>query len=85
MKTTKSFSDDVKEQLTRLRERHPEPVHSAHEGYALILEEVDELWDEVKKKNKLRDYDAMYHELVQVAARAKRLAEDVIIPRMIQK
>jgi hypothetical protein len=24
---------------------------SLHEGYAILLEEVDELWEEIKKKN----------------------------------
>jgi len=82
---TRNFANDVKQKLARLRVRNPNTVHSTHEGYALILEEVDELWDEVKKKNKLRDYNAMYDELVQIAARSQRLTEDVIIPRLNTK
>ena len=48
---------------------------SHHEAYAVILEEVDELWDELKKKDK--DILAVYSEAIQVAATAYRLAEEV--------
>ena len=77
----RNFTNDVREKLEQLRNRHPEPIHSAHEGYGLLLEEVDEVWEEVKRKNSLRDYTAVYLELVQIAARAQRFAEDVVLPR----
>lgn len=54
-----------------------EPFHSAHEGFAILKEEVDELWDEVKKKHKNRDYKAMRAEAVQIAAMAIRFAVEV--------
>lgn len=41
-----------------------------HEGYAILLEEVDELWDEVKKNETNRDYEQMEKEAKQVAAMA---------------
>ena len=53
--------------------------HSAHEGYAVILEEVDELWDEVKlnpRKNPQRNA-MMRKEAIQVAAMAVRFVLDV--------
>lgn len=31
------------------------PFHSCHEGYAVIREELDELWDEVKQKEPSKD------------------------------
>lgn len=53
--------------------------HGPHEGYAVILEELDELWEEVKAKNAQRDGSgseqddgAMRHEAMQVAAMAIR-------------
>ena len=49
--------------------------NSAHEGYAVLLEEVDELWEEVKKKEK--DEDAMFVEAKQVAAMALRFLYDI--------
>ena len=44
------------------------PMASAHEGYAVILEELDELWDIVKQKQSTRDYAAMRKETVQLGA-----------------
>ncbi|SDG47981.1 hypothetical protein [Desulfosporosinus hippei] len=41
---------------------------SPHHGYAIILEELDELWDEVKKREP--DMKNMRAEAVQVAAMA---------------
>lgn len=44
------------------------PFNSAHEGFAVALEEVDELWEHVKCKQSKRDLDAMRHEAIQAAA-----------------
>jgi len=55
------------------------PMHNAHEGYAVILEEVDELWDEVKlnpRKNPQRN-TTMRKEAIQIAAMAVRFVLDV--------
>ena len=54
------------------------PAHnSAHEAYAVLLEEMDELWDEVKKSSKRRDEEALLEEATQVAAMALRFIVDV--------
>lgn len=53
------------------------PMNSAHEGYAVILEELDELWDEVKKSPKKRDMEAMKNECIQVGAMCLRFLIDV--------
>lgn len=50
--------------------------HSAHEGYAVLLEEVDELWDHVKLNQKKRNPNEMKKECVQIAAMAIRFALD---------
>lgn len=52
--------------------------HSAHEGYAVLLEEVDELWDEVRRKRTLRDPDQMRREATQIASCAIRFVKDVV-------
>ena len=49
---------------------------SAHEGYAVLLEEVDELWDLVKMKKKSRPSGEMLKEAIQVAAMALRFATE---------
>jgi hypothetical protein len=53
------------------------PLNSAHEGYAVMLEEVDELWDHVKTKQRDRDLQAMRKEAIQVAAMALRFVCEV--------
>jgi hypothetical protein len=53
------------------------PMNSAHEGYAILLEEVDELWAHVKTNQKKRDLAAMRKEAIQVAAMALRFAAEV--------
>lgn len=51
--------------------------NSAHEGYSVLAEEVDELWDEVKVKQGSRDIAKMRAEAIQIAAMAIRFAADV--------
>lgn len=53
------------------------PFNSAHEGYAVLLEEVDELWEIVKLRQDARDLQAMRKEAVQVAAMALRFVIDI--------
>lgn len=74
------FPSLVAAELTRARAAHPAPHSSAHEGYAVILEELDEFWAEVKKRKP--DPALMLAELVQVAAMCQRCAEDVILPML---
>jgi hypothetical protein len=53
------------------------PFHSAHEGYAVIKEELDELWDEIKLKRSERNPVNLREEAVQVAAMAIRFLVDI--------
>ena len=69
------FLDDVAHELNDARLIHA-PMNSAHEAYAVILEEVEEYWEEVRKQRTLRSPVAMYAELVQIAAMACRAAVD---------
>ncbi len=50
------------------------PFHNPHEGYAVLKEEVDELWDEIKGR---ADKDRMKEEAGQVAAMALRFLVDL--------
>lgn len=53
------------------------PFNSAMEGYAVILKELDELWDEIRSaKTDNRDKEQMYIEAKQVAAMAIRFMVD---------
>jgi hypothetical protein len=51
------------------------PYVSPHEGYAVILEEADELWDEVKRGDVVKQ--DIWDEGVQVAAVALRFHVDI--------
>jgi len=52
------------------------PMHSPHEGWAVIKEEMDELWEYVRQWPK-HDPEAMRKEAKQVAAMAIRFMLDV--------
>ncbi len=67
---------EVDAELTKAVTNWP-PFNSAHEGYAVLREEVDELWTHVKTNQKRRDLAAMRKEAVQVAAMAMRFALEV--------
>lgn len=69
--------------LTAIREEYMvasknfPPFNSAHEGFAVLKEEVDELWDEVKGHDGPERSRRMREEAVQVAAMAIRFLMDV--------
>jgi NTP pyrophosphatase (non-canonical NTP hydrolase) len=49
--------------------------NSAHEGYGVLAEEFDELWEHVKVNQKRRDLTAMRAEAIQVAAMALKFVQ----------
>lgn len=65
----------VLEELDRATQKFG-PIASAHEGYAVIQEEVDEFWAGVKTKGTTTA--ALRGELVQVAAMALRTIHDCL-------
>lgn len=70
-----SIIDDIKIEYNEATSING-PFASAHEGYAILLEEVDELWNEIKKRKVYRDEDEMRREAIQVAAMAIRFIKD---------
>lgn len=58
---------EVANELYRAEREH-EPINSLHEGYAVIAEELDEFWDQVKRKARDRDPVSVRTELIQTAA-----------------
>lgn len=68
--------NDVLEELRRAEGGFP-AMRSAHEGFSILNEEVDELWEEVKVKQSKRNMSALRAEAVQVAAMAIRFIKDV--------
>ena len=61
------------EELVRAEGKHHR-FHSGHEGYAVLREELDELWDAVKASKSYTHYadGPVIAEAVQVAAMALR-------------
>jgi hypothetical protein len=55
------------------------PLRNFHEAYAVILEELDEVWDEVKRIKSSADpvKPEMVKELTHVAAMAMRALHDL--------
>lgn len=72
----RTFLTYVADELALSQSEHG-PLHSAHEGFAVILEEVDELKAEVWKKSAQRDNSTMRRELIQIAAMCARMAADL--------
>lgn len=70
-------SDIIKEVL-RAKTLFPNNFVNQHEAYAVILEEVDELWDEIKKNQKNYDIDAQRKEATQAAAMLVRLLVELL-------
>jgi hypothetical protein len=64
----------VRVELEKARAKHG-PMRSPHEGYAVIQEEVDELWDRVKRDEGCTP--GSVHEAIQVAAMGLRYVLDV--------
>lgn len=64
----------VKREVMRAARKH-RPMAGAHEGYAVILEELDELWDHVKADTGKTPAAAV--EAMQVAAMGVRYLLDV--------
>lgn len=54
------------------------PFASPHEGYAIMLEEMDELWEEVKGNKVAGAHERQIEEAKQVAAMAIRYIVDIV-------
>ncbi len=67
----------VRVELTRAQALHSK-FHSGHEGFAVIREELDELWETVKANKEYVAYKgSTAREAVQVAAMAIRFLIDL--------
>jgi glycyl-tRNA synthetase beta subunit len=77
------FLNNVDEECEHARSLH-KPLASLHEAYAVLLEEVDEFWDEVKVNPTKLSHEArearvinIRKELLQIAAMCLRTVMDV--------
>ena len=65
---------EINEELNRSYENYGK-FHSTHDGYGVIKEEFDELWDEIKKKNP--DKQKLKHEAMQTCAMLLKFIRDL--------
>lgn len=75
MKGQEAYTQVLAE-LSDAQARHS-TMRSMHQGYAVLLEEVDELWTEIKKKEDQRHYLRVRQEAAQIAATALRIMIDL--------
>ena len=75
MKDTEAIAQVI-EELNVARQNYA-PMNSDHEGYAVILEEFDEVWEEIKKRPYQKDRNLIRAEMKQVAAMALRFMIDL--------
>ena len=68
MKHLNGIFVDIREELEYAINKFP-PFYSGHEGYAIILEELDELWELVKgvKDSRVMPEES-YNECIQIAS-----------------
>ena len=66
----------IKTELDSANNKYP-AFHSTHEGYAVLREEIDELWDEIKVSKSTNANRLMVNEAVQVAAMAIKFIENL--------
>jgi hypothetical protein len=72
------FPELVAITLAKARAKHPPMPAHAHAAYAIILEELDEVWEVVKGDGPATD---LLKELAHTAAMCQRAAEDLGLVR----
>lgn len=68
----KAILDDILVELDRAYHQHGSFPWSRHEFYGILLEEVDEVWDDIKRDIRMED---LVKEVRQVAAMCIRFLE----------
>lgn len=68
----------IGDEVRRAKRLYSNNFINQHEAYAVILEEVDELWEEIKKNQKNYDIDKQRTEAKQAAAMLVRLMVELL-------
>jgi hypothetical protein len=74
--TREDLLHKISKEVSRAQSIYP-TFNSTHEGYAVLLEEVHELWDMVRKNKGTTSDPSMDSECIQIAAMAIRFIEDL--------
>jgi len=70
--------NEIETELNSAKEKYPNSHRSFHESYAILKEEVDELWEEIKRSKNDNNKHEVRKEALQVAAMAIRFITDTI-------
>lgn len=73
----RQFSAIEAECIHASRHHHQTEFHSLHEAYAVIAEELDEVWDICRLKKEARSRERVEKELIQVAAMAIKALDSI--------
>jgi NTP pyrophosphatase (non-canonical NTP hydrolase) len=75
----------VEGQAARVTDKHG-PLTSIEQGFGVLLEEIDEYFDEVRKKEELRSAEWMALEIIDVAVVAYRICQflKIDVERMME-
>lgn len=76
---------EIKDEVIRAKKLFPTDFVNQHEAYAVLLEEVDELWDEIKKNQRNYDLAAQRKEAVQAGAMLCRLLVELLTVEPAEK
>lgn len=71
-----SIITEIKTEYERSKKLYND-FNSNHEAYAVILEELDEVWDEIKKTKEIRGNENIHKELIQVGAMVVKYIENL--------
>lgn len=69
---------DVNAEVIRAKSMFPDNFVNQHEAYAVLLEEVDELWDEIKKNQRNYNLFSQRKEAIQAAAMLMRFVVELM-------
>lgn len=78
-------ANDALEEVKKAKAMYPHNFFNQHEAIAVLWEEVDELWDEVKKNQRNYDLKAQRKEAIQVAAMAIRFAAELTFEPVLEE
>ena len=70
---------DIQDEFFESCNKHDKVFNTTHEGYAVLKEELEELWDDIKKDN----WNNIYDEAAQVGAMAMKLMYS--LPEIVKK
>ena len=76
---------NVIQEINRSELKNGRGYASMHEAFAVLLEEVDELKNEVWKRSHNRSGHQLRSEALQIAAIALRIAEDCMDPKHLKR